>query len=87
MSLSRTLVRLNQFSLRNYMGILANHLFAQVTNADIASRYYELSLIHLIGTLIPMLFVYCMIPSNQEIKEAQEKFNIEKKKEEEEEKN
>ena len=65
MSFSTTIVRINQYSLRGYIGILLNQFLLKVTKADIEEKYYILTIITFIGTLIPMTYIYYFIPSNK----------------------
>ena len=70
MSLSMIIIGLNQSFLRSSIGYLFNLLFFNVTKDDISERYYLLSIVSFIGTLIPMTYIYCLVPSNKQIKEV-----------------
>ena len=49
-----------------------NKEFVGVEKENI-NKYYILVFIQLIGTIIPMLYIFCMIPTNREIDQVQEK--------------
>ena len=66
MGLPTTLMKFNNIILRNFLGVYINSITANVTKDDI-SNYWVLALIHLIGTCVPLLYVYCLIPSNKSI--------------------
>jgi len=48
-----------------------NKEFVGVEKENI-NKYYILVFIQLIGTVIPMLYIFCMIPSNEEINKVQQ---------------
>lgn len=73
MALSFTIMQINQFTIRNMLGLTINYLFVGVTNDNTAERYYILTVIRLFGSFIPLLFLWKMLPSNEEIKALQTK--------------
>ena len=71
-SFSATIISLNQFSIRNIMGVVINDKFFQVSNESF-DQYYMLQVAALIGYVVPLLFIHLMVPSLKEINEIQER--------------
>ena len=65
-SLGSTIIVLNMHSFKDGMGLLLNNLFVGVTRETI-KNYSSLALIELIGTVIPLIYMKRIIPSNVEI--------------------
>ena len=69
MSLSYSILIFGKFFLGGYMGLLINYLFVGVTN-DTIDNYYILQAISTICKLIPMTYIYRMLPSQKQIEEV-----------------
>ena len=67
-SLGSTIITLNMHFLRDASGLLINHVFIGVTRSSIED-YSSLALITLMGTVVPLLYMKRLIPSNLEIDE------------------
>lgn len=72
-SLSMTIINLNQFVMRNALGTFVNDHFVGITNATI-DQYWILALIELIFKILPFFYIYCLVPSNDSINELQDKY-------------
>ena len=57
---------MNLFAVRSIIGMLINKTFLGVEQENI-ENYYQLVAIQFIGTLLPMTYIYQMMPTNQEI--------------------
>lgn len=68
-SLGGTIIALNMGSLRALIGLMVNKFTVNLTR-DSIEDYYKLAFIEIIGTLIPLTYMYRMIPSNAEIKKT-----------------
>jgi hypothetical protein len=55
------------FVLRGIIGLVCNKIFFDITRETIVD-YYKLALIQVVGTFIPLLYMYKMIPSSAEIR-------------------
>lgn len=73
-SFAHTIINLNLFTLRTLMGVLINDNFVHVTKDDF-SNFYILQIIALIGAIIPFTYIYCMIPTQDQVKKLEEKNN------------
>jgi hypothetical protein len=71
-ALGGTIQMLNMNILRAIIGIICNKAFFNITRESIVD-YYKLAGIEIIGTVIPLLYMYKMIPSSAEIKILQDK--------------
>ena len=71
-SLGQTIISMNMFVLRGVIGLLCNKMFFNITRASITD-FYKLMGIQVVGTFIPLLYMYKMIPSGAEIKATQQK--------------
>ena len=47
-------------------GVIINSIFLGIDNSNI-QEYYKLCIVQFVGTLIPMLYMYCIIPTNENI--------------------
>jgi hypothetical protein len=72
MAFSTTLIQLNQFTIRNLLGVFINSKFVQVSS-DNMDNYWVLTTIKFIGSLIPLTFMLKILPTNEQIKELQMK--------------
>jgi len=68
-SLGGTIIALNMGSLRALIGLMVNKFTVNLTR-DSIEDYYKLAFIEIIGTFIPLTYMYRMIPSNAEIKKT-----------------
>ena len=73
-SFAHTIINLNMFTLRTLMGVVINDNFVHVTKDDF-SKFYLLQVVALVGACIPFLYIYCMIPTLEEVKELENKNN------------
>jgi hypothetical protein len=55
-SLGGTIIALNMFALRSFIGLACNKLTVNITRETIVD-YYKLALIQIIGTFIPLLYM------------------------------
>ena len=62
-SLTMMIIDINQFQIRNALGIWINDTFVGVTNETI-DRYWCLELIGLGFKLVPLLYIWCLLPTN-----------------------
>jgi len=68
-SLGGTIIALNMGSLRALIGLMVNKFTVNLSR-DSIEDYYKLAFIEIIGTFIPLTYMYRMIPSNAEIKKT-----------------
>ena len=66
-SLGGTIIMMNVMVLRSMMGLFVNHVTFKLKRDNIED-YYKLAFIQIIGTFIPLLYMYQLIPSNAEIR-------------------
>jgi len=71
-SLGGTIISMNMFVLRGIIGLACNKIFFNITRETIVD-FYKLMGIQVIGTFIPLLYMYKMIPSSAEIRATQQK--------------
>lgn len=57
---------LNMHLVRAQIGILINNQFVHVTKENI-NNYPTLTLIEMVAALIPFIYIYCLIPSINEV--------------------
>ena len=62
-SISMTIITLNQFTMRQILGTFINSRFVGVTN-DTIERYWVLALIETIFKLLPFIYIYFLCPRN-----------------------
>jgi hypothetical protein len=65
-SIKDSVVLINLFILRNIMGVILNRAFFNVTRDNLEEGYLKLKLISLAGTFTPLLYMWYLIPTNQE---------------------
>ena len=80
-AVSSTILSLNQFTIRATLGFLINDNFVFVTRKNLGD-YWKLNLIGLTGAIIPLSYLYCMVPSIAETQNMEEE-NKKKKTEQE----
>ena len=85
MSLSVTIVILNQFFLRSTVGLAINAAFVHVTKKNM-DNYFYLKVICAVTSLLPFFYMFKLIPTLNEAKEIQKKSAEEVHKEQQEEK-
>jgi hypothetical protein len=71
-ALAHTIISLNMYTLRALMGVIINDNFIHVTKEDF-SNFYMLLIIALVGSLIPFLYIHCMIPTLKEVDDLEKK--------------
>ena len=76
MSLASTIHVLNQHTMRVIVGVIINDNTIDVTKEHF-DGYYKLQIIAGVGAMIPLLYIYRMVPKVLEVKELQDK-NIQK---------
>jgi hypothetical protein len=67
-SLFTTIVNLNQFTIKTALGSYINDRFVGVTNSNI-EKYWVLSIIETVGKLLPLMYIYLLVPTNDEVNE------------------
>ena len=68
-SIMNAIVHYNLFVLRSTMGVYINRAWFHVTRANILEGYVTLKIVSLIGTLTPLFYMWCLIPTNKEADE------------------
>lgn len=66
LSLSMTIFVMNMTIFRPLGGILINKYFFNVERENLATEYIKIKIVSLIGSLSPYLYMYCLIPTNQQ---------------------
>ncbi len=64
-SLSMSIIILSKFSLRNLTGALINDNFVHVSKANM-ENYYVLKIIQMLTSCIPLLYLWCLVPTLKE---------------------
>lgn len=64
MSLSASIIGFNLYTLRGLLGVFINKHFVGVDN-DHLDKYHLLVAIQIVGSLIPLLFIKYMVPTNE----------------------
>jgi len=72
-SIGGTIIQFNMFTLRSIIGLYCNKWFADITR-DTIEDYYKLAFIQIIGCVIPLLYMYHIIPSNAEVEATQKMY-------------
>jgi hypothetical protein len=62
-SLFTTIINLNQFTIKTAFGTWVNDKFVGITNDNI-DKYWILAIIETVGKLVPLLYIYCLVPTN-----------------------
>ena len=68
-SLTMTIINLNQFTLRTLLGTFINDQFVGVDNESI-DRIWILIIIELGFKLIPFFYIYCLVPTNESVQQV-----------------
>lgn len=71
LSLSTSLIKLNQFTIREMVGILINDLFIHVTRKNLTDIFYLIE-VAFFFSFIPIIFIYFMVPSRELINSYQQ---------------
>ena len=72
-SLSITIIALNQFIIRAIMGVYVNDQFVHVSKGHM-ENYYQLKIICIVTSCIPLTYLFYLIPTLAETDELQEKY-------------
>ena len=64
MAVSATIISLNMFTIRATIGVFINENFMHVTQ-DHFGDYKNLTIIALVGSLLPFTYLTCLMPSNE----------------------
>ena len=72
LSLSTSLIKLNQFTIREMVGILINDMFIHVTRKSLTDIFYLVE-VAFFASFIPIVFIYLMVPSRGETNAYQQK--------------
>ena len=65
-SLTATIININQFLLRQAIGSFINDIFVHVTTENLGN-YYILMIIMLIGKFYPLIFLFQLVPKYDEV--------------------
>lgn len=75
-SLTVTLIALSNFVIRNLFGTIINDLFVKVTKENL-DDFWILMTIQLVSKFYPLLIINCLVPTNKEVDELQDKYLLE----------
>lgn len=83
MSFASIIINLNQFTIRNLIGVFINNTFVHVSN-DTMNDYYILCWIRFGTSFIPLTYMWWLLPTNAEVAalEQKHKLNFSEEKEE-----
>jgi len=70
LSLSTSIIKLNQFTIREMVGVTINDMFVHVTKKSLRD-VFTLTEIALCSAFIPFLFLWWMIPSKKATEDFQ----------------
>lgn len=71
LSLSTSLIKLNQFTIREMVGILINDMFIHVTRKNLMDMFYLVE-VAFFSSFIPIIFIYLMVPSREQTQAYQD---------------
>lgn len=69
-SIGHSIINLNLFTLRSFMGVVINECFVHVTKEEF-DNFYVLEIISLTGALIPFIYMRFLIPKTHEVEELE----------------
>lgn len=73
MAVSATIISLNMFTIRASLGVVINETFVHVTQ-DKFGDYKLLTVIQLVGSLLPFTYLWCLMPTNEQVNALSEKY-------------
>ena len=79
LSLSTSLIKLNQFTIREMVGILINDIWVHVTTKNLSDIFYLIE-ISLVCAFIPIILIYLMVPTREETQAYQKMKQVEAEK-------